>query len=99
MENSIEAMRHDIEVKCRVFLGWTIPAREKQTGMRFCPITVADYLCGLSDRVPIGAVHQYVWTMAFANSRAVAATAMRNLCGLFDGVHDFGPDWSEELPS
>lgn len=88
-------VRGEIERGCDVFLGWTIPANSKPEGMHFVPTKVADFLLARVPGLSIGAASNYIWSMAFAPTRAVMAMAFRNLFGLLPA--DFGgEDFSAE---
>ena len=89
-------VRTEIEAACNVFLGWTRPASEKTLRMHFIPQLVSDFLFRVVPGLSIGATNQYIWTMAFAESRDVFALALRNLSGLLPD--DFGGtvDWTKE---
>jgi hypothetical protein len=82
------------------FIGWLGPATECG-GMRFDPLPVANYLCDLAltarpATAPVGAIHHYVWAMAFAQERPIAALALRNLASLLDGIIDLPKDDPEQ---
>jgi len=93
---NINNMRTAIESNCKCFLGWTIPASQEPSQMRFSPLAVAEFLDGFSQSA--GAIRTYVWQMAFADTREAASLAMRNLAGLFSADDFGGPeDFTEEL--
>lgn len=63
-------------------IAWIGPARDCG-GMRFSPLAVANYLCdAVGSTASIGAIHQHVWQLAFAERREHAALALRNLARL-----------------
>lgn len=93
---NVNNVRTAIETNCKCFLGWTVPAGQMPTLMRFNPVAVAGFLDRYSDNP--GAIRTYVWRMAFAERREIASIAMRNLAGLlqadFGGVEDFSAELS-----
>jgi len=91
------AARTRIERDLGIFLGWTVPASQKPGFMHFTPMTLSDYLCKSIKSPSIGAIGQYVWTMAFAETKATFTAGFTNLIGLLPD--DFGgEDFSNELP-
>lgn len=74
-----------------VHIQWFGPASECD-GMRFSPLILADYLSDLAikaygrEHAPIGGIHNAVWMLAFAERRAHAALALRNLASLLPRV-------------
>lgn len=88
-------VRGEIERNCNVFLGWTVPASQMPSMIRFNPVAVSDFLGRAVPSLSIGAANNYIWSMAFAETREVASLAFRNLYGLLPA--DFGgEDFSKE---
>jgi len=91
-----DGLRTLIEQRSGVWLAW---AGAPDPGMyRFMPTVVADAVLALDPNLPVGAVLQYVWTMAFAPTRGIAATAFANLTSLVEPYVriDVLDDYSQE---